>query len=206
MASPCRARDGPCAGLCGGVRMMSTPAAGRSVYLDMQATTPVDPRVLDAMLPTYTEAYGNPHSRTHHYGWETQDLVEDARAGNPPPPRVVVDNRNFRRGLASHYIASWPQPTTASGTPYWRRCQRDSCSLRGATELNNAAIKGVARFYGEKRRHIITTVTVRLMLPFSRNATQQASLTASGCVYMGGGTGTQVCVGFLPGAGGERGV
>jgi cysteine desulfurase len=55
----------------------------------MQATTPVDPRVLDAMLPVYTEAYGNPHSRTHHYGWETQDLVEDAREVLlPPPPQL----------------------------------------------------------------------------------------------------------------------
>lgn len=41
---------------------------GRPLYLDMQATSPVDPRVLDAMLPFYLENYGNPHSRTHLYG------------------------------------------------------------------------------------------------------------------------------------------
>jgi len=52
---------------------------GRSVYLDMQATTPLDPRVLDAMLPFMTEMYGNPHSRTHHYGWETENAIEAAR-------------------------------------------------------------------------------------------------------------------------------
>lgn len=45
----------------------------------MQATTPVDPRVLDAMLPHYTQQFGNPHSRTHFYGWENEDAVEDAR-------------------------------------------------------------------------------------------------------------------------------
>lgn len=50
------------------------------MYLDMQATTPVDPRVIDAMLPFFTEQYGNPHSRTHLYGWETEEAIETARA------------------------------------------------------------------------------------------------------------------------------
>ncbi len=49
------------------------------MYLDAQATTPLDPRVLDAMMPFMTEQYGNPHSRTHHYGWEADDAVEFAR-------------------------------------------------------------------------------------------------------------------------------
>ena len=51
----------------------------RPIYLDMQATTPVDPRVLDAMLPFYVGVYGNPHSRTHAYGWESEKAVEEAR-------------------------------------------------------------------------------------------------------------------------------
>ena len=51
----------------------------RPIYLDMQSTTPVDPRVLDAMIPYYVGVYGNPHSRTHAYGWESEKAVEEAR-------------------------------------------------------------------------------------------------------------------------------
>lgn len=53
---------------------------GRPAYLDFQATTALDPRVLDKMLPLLTQKYGNPHSRTHAYGWESESMVEEARA------------------------------------------------------------------------------------------------------------------------------
>ena len=53
--------------------------AGRPIYLDFQATTPTDPRALDAMLPFLLGKYGNPHSKTHSFGWETEQAIEDAR-------------------------------------------------------------------------------------------------------------------------------
>jgi cysteine desulfurase len=49
-------------------------------YLDYHATTPVDPRVLDAMLPYFTEQFGNPASRQHRWGWKAQEAVECARS------------------------------------------------------------------------------------------------------------------------------
>ena len=52
----------------------------KPLYLDYHATTPVDPRVLDEMLPFFTERFGNAASRQHAWGWEARDATEEARA------------------------------------------------------------------------------------------------------------------------------
>ena len=71
------------------LEMKGIKLTGRPLYLDMQATTPIDPRVIDAMLPYFTDQYGNPHSRTHMYGWESEDAVEKSRK--------QVSKRHFQR-------------------------------------------------------------------------------------------------------------
>eukprot|EP01104_Vermistella_antarctica_P006876 TRINITY_DN1756_c0_g1_i1.p1 TRINITY_DN1756_c0_g1~~TRINITY_DN1756_c0_g1_i1.p1 ORF type:complete len:482 (+),score=121.25 TRINITY_DN1756_c0_g1_i1:159-1604(+) len=106
--------------------LASESKEGRPVYLDMQATTPMDPRVVDAMLPFMTEMYGNVHSKSHTYGRQLWDPVENAR-------KDVAD-----------LIGADPLEVVFTS---------------GATESNNIAIKGVSRFYSEKKKHIITTQT-----------------------------------------------
>ncbi len=112
---------------------MSTPVPpprpNRPVYLDNQATTRCDPRVVAAMLPWFTEHYGNPHSVEHVMGTEAEAAVEDAR------------------GLVADLVGA---------------DAKELVFPSGATESNNIAIKGAARFAlaaGNERRRIVTVVT-----------------------------------------------
>ncbi len=101
----------------------------RPVYLDNQATTPCDPRVVAAMLPWFTERFGNPHSAEHRMGQDAADAVEVARAE------------------VAALIGAEP---------------REVVLTSGATEANNIAIKGAARFalsQDDPRRRIVTAAT-----------------------------------------------
>ena len=96
------------------------------IYLDHQATTPTDPRVVQAMLPYFTERFGNPHSVHHAFGEVAAAAVEEAR------------------GQLAELLGADP---------------REIVFTSGATESNNLAIKGVARFRKTERPHLVTLAT-----------------------------------------------
>src|SRR5262249_27109231 len=81
-------------------------AMSRPVYLDFHATTPVEPRVLDAMLPYFTEHFGNAASKQHSFGWEAQKAVDVARRqvaaliGASPPEIVFTSGASESNNLA----------------------------------------------------------------------------------------------------------
>src|ERR1039457_7296372 len=76
----------------------------KTVYLDYHATTPVDPRVLEAMLPFYGPKFGNAASGTHRFGWEAEGAVEVARqriallAGAEAREIVFTDRKSVGEG------------------------------------------------------------------------------------------------------------
>jgi len=118
----------------------------RPIYLDYAATTPVDPRVRDAMIPWLTERFGNPASRTHAYGWEAEKAVEEARAH------------------VAELVGCEP---------------RELVWTSGATEADNLAIKGVAEFYRDRGRHLVTLQTEHKAVLDSVKALESRGFTAT---------------------------
>ncbi len=93
------------------------------IYLDNQATTPLDPRVLEAMLPYFTEHFGNPHSESHVYGKNAAAAVELARADvarliNADPREIVfTSGATEANNLALKGAAHFGRAHAAAGRP-----------------------------------------------------------------------------------------
>nr|GMC60022.1 cysteine desulfurase, mitochondrial [Ipomoea batatas] len=118
-----------------GISMKGVRIAGRPLYLDVQATSPVDPRVLDAMLPYYLSRFGNPHSRTHLYGWESDRAVEAARAHvaaliNASPKEIIftsgaTESNNVSVKGVMHFYKEKKRHVITTQTEH--KCVLDSC-------------------------------------------------------------------------------
>ena len=111
-------------------------AALRPIYLDVQATSPMDPRVVDAMLPYMISDFGNPHSRTHVYGWNAEEAVETARSqvaaliGADPKEIIFTSgatesNNIALKGVPHFYKVSGKKHVITTQTEH--KCVLDSC-------------------------------------------------------------------------------
>lgn len=111
---------------------------GRAAYLDMSATTPLDPRVFDKMAPYMIGSYGNPHSRTHQYGWESESAVEVAREQiasliNASPKEIIftsgaTESNNLTiKGVAHFYGGPDKKKKHVITTQTEHKCVLDSC-------------------------------------------------------------------------------
>ena len=108
---------------------------GRAAYLDMSSTTPMDPRVLDTMLPFMIGSYGNPHSRTHQFGWESEQIVELARTQVASLIQADAKEIIFTSGAtecnnmaikgAAHFYAKRGKHIITTQTEH--KCVLDSC-------------------------------------------------------------------------------
>jgi len=109
----------------------------KPLYLDSQATTPLDPRVLDCMLPYLTSYYGNPHSRTHQYGWESEAAMETAREQvanliGADPKEVVwtsgaTESNNISVKGVGRFYATKKKHVITTQTEH--KCVLDSCRI-----------------------------------------------------------------------------
>uniref|UniRef100_A0A7S2Z916 Aminotransferase class V domain-containing protein n=1 Tax=Rhodosorus marinus TaxID=101924 RepID=A0A7S2Z916_9RHOD len=128
---------------------------GRPVYFDMQATTPLDPRVLDQMLPYLVSKYGNPHSKTHYYGWDSEEAVEKARKSvadliNADPKEIIftsgaTESNNLAvKGVGNFYKSRKNHIIT---TQTEHKCVLDSCRVmqQQGLEVTYLPVNSVSR-------------------------------------------------------------
>src|SRR5262249_55305816 len=117
------------------------------IYLDNQSSTPLDPRVLEAMLPFFTEQFGNPHSTSHAYGRIAAEAIEEARSEVSAlihaDPRELMftsgatEANNLAIKGAAHFARLYPQ----SGAPrdhIVTLTTEHKCVLESCAELERA--------------------------------------------------------------------
>jgi cysteine desulfurase len=154
--------------------MLKTP-----IYLDNNSTTRCDPRVVDAMLPYFTQEYGNAASRSHAFGWHAEAAVEDARAqiasliGATPKEIIFTSgatesNNLALKGVAAMYKKKGNHIITQATE---HKCVLDACKRleRDGIQVTYLPVDKYGRVSADQVREAITDKTILVSIMAANN-------------------------------------
>src|SRR5690349_18218989 len=149
------------------------------VYLDYHATTPVDPRVLEAMLPYFSEKFGNAASRHHRFGWEAEKAVDEARGRIAgligAEPREIVftsgateSNNLALKGVAEAYAQQGNHIVTAATE---HKSVMDTCRAleKRGCQVTYLPVDREGLIELERLREAITARTILVSIMYANN-------------------------------------
>jgi cysteine desulfurase len=149
------------------------------IYLDNNATTPVDPRVLDAMLPYFREEFGNAASRSHAYGWRAEEAVEDAREkiaaliGASGKELVFTSGATESNNLAIKGVAEFykDKGDHIITTRTEHKCVLDTCKRleRQGLRVTYLDVDKAGRVSADQVREAMTDKTILVSVMFANN-------------------------------------
>ena len=153
---------------------------GRVVYMDNHATTPTDPRVLEAMLPYFTERFGNAASRNHRFGWEAEEAIDRARDQigrliNAKPKEIIftsgaTESDNLAiKGVVEFYKDKGNHVITAVTE---HKAVLDTCKAlerAGKAQVTYLRVDKEGRIDPDEVRRAITDKTILISIMYANN-------------------------------------
>jgi cysteine desulfurase len=150
------------------------------IFMDAQSTTPVDPRVVDAMIPYFTEKFGHPASRNHSFGWEAESAVDTARGqiakliGARDPKEVIFTSGGTEsinlavKGVAEMYREKGNHIVT---TAIEQRASLDVCKRleRQGFEMTYVPVRTDGLVEVEAIRQALTDKTILISVMYANN-------------------------------------